>query len=67
MIPRLVDGLHYHLPFYREVVSGKKYEAQRIWRDLVDHFMHIGRDITSTSIEPMGDGWAVMINLEASE
>lgn len=59
MTSQIVNGLHYHLPFYREVVSSRE-EAD----DLLDEFVASRQDVQSALIEPISNGYAVTINLE---
>lgn len=69
MIPRVVDGLHYHLPFYREVFDSEEEanDAMLSWPIFGSPDGFGDRRYTNLSKERMADGWAVTINLEAQE
>lgn len=65
MTPRIVDGLHYHLPFYRAVRAGKN-DALAAVLKATEHMQGAGYEFTSIFSERMADGWAVTINLEGA-
>lgn len=68
MIPHIVDGLHYHLPFYREVFKSESMadDAMLSWTVFRSPNGFCDQRFTNLSKERMADGWAVTINLEGA-